>query len=150
MKQFVIIPAFLFVCGSLNAQQLKEAEVPKAVKDAQQQNFPGSRVTKWEKEGSNYEAEFIVQKVETSADFDGNGTMLSTETEIKVSELPQNITDYFTKNKPGKKIKEASRIILTTGDLNYEAEVEGVDYIFDTNGNLLKTESDMGKDDDKK
>jgi hypothetical protein len=150
MKQHIIIPAFLFACSVANAQQLKEAEVPKAVKEAQQQNFPGSKVTKWEKEGNNYEAEFMVQKVETSADFDANGTMLSTETEIKVTELPQNITDYFTKNKPGKKIKEASKIILTTGDLNYEAEVEGMDYIFDTNGNLLKTESDKGTDDDKK
>lgn len=132
------------------AQKVKEAEVPKAVKESQQKIFPGSKVTKWEKEGNNYEAEFMVKKTETSAEFDANGALLQTETEMDVKELPKSVTDYVSTNLPGKKIKEASKIILATGEINYEAEVDGTDYIFDSNGKLLKKESDNDKDDDDK
>ncbi|MGZ4090013.1 MAG: PepSY-like domain-containing protein [Bacteroidia bacterium] len=150
MKNLIIILALSLATGTAYSQQIKESEVPAEVKKSQEQNFPGLKVTKWEKEGANYETEFISNKVETSAEYDAKGILLGTETEINVSELPKTITDYFAKNKPGKKIKEASRIVHPTGDLNYEAEVDGMDYIFDSNGALLRSERDKEKDDDKR
>ncbi|MBA3664053.1 MAG: PepSY-like domain-containing protein [Bacteroidetes bacterium] len=150
MKNVLVILALGFGVSCATAQKIKESEVPAAVKTAQEKHFPGSKVEKWEKEGANYESEFDVKKVETSASYDANGTLLETEIEIKTSELPKAVTDYVTKNLAGKKIKEASKITDAAGKISYEAEVGETDYIFDSNGTLLKKETDKEKDNDKK
>lgn len=150
MKNTVIIFALALGVNYANAQTVKEAEVPEAVKKTQSQNFPKIKVEKWEKEGANFESEFHVNKIETSAIFEANGTLVATETEMKPSELPKEITDYVTKNMAGKKIKEAAKIIDAGGTISYEAEIENVDYIFDPNGTLLKKEVEDDKDDDDK
>lgn len=150
MKNTVIIFALALGVNYANAQTVKEAEVPEVVKKTQSQNFPKIKVEKWEKEGANFESEFHVNKIETSAIYEANGTLVATETEMKPSELPKEITDYVTKNMAGKKIKEAAKIIDAGGTISYEAEIENVDYIFDPNGTLLKKEVEDDKDDDDK
>lgn len=152
MKKLLFIAAASLMAVSANAQKMKEAEVPANIKSAFSAKFPNAKVEKWEKEGNNYEAEFTQNKVETSAEFGPNGQWIATETEINVSELPKAISDYCTKNMPGKKIKEASKITSADGSISYEAEVDEADYIFDAKGNFLKkeVEKDGDKDDDKK
>ena len=138
MKKTTLLLATVLSALFANAQKVKETEVPAPVKTSFEKQYPGIKVEKWEKEGTNFEAEFDLKKVETSSLFDANGTMLETETEIKVSELPKGVTDYVTKNLGGKKIKEASKIVDASSVTTYEAEVDGADYIFDTNGNFIK------------
>lgn len=150
MKNTLIILALALGAGSASAQKIKEAEVPAAVKETQAKNYPNVKVEKWEKEDANYEAEFDFKKVETSTIYEANGTLIATETEIKPSELPKAITDYVTKNMAGKKVKEAAKIIDATGSVSYEAEIDKADYIFDSNGTLLKKEVENDKDDDDK
>lgn len=148
MKTWIAILSLGFATNLATAQTVKEAEVPEAVKKTQQQNFPGVKVEKWEKENGNFESEFHIKKIETSAIYEANGTLIATETEIKPSELPKAVTDYVTKNMAGKKVKEAAKIIDATGGMSYEAEIDNVDYIFDSNGTLLKKEVENDKDDD--
>ncbi|MCW3075757.1 MAG: hypothetical protein JWO32_366 [Bacteroidetes bacterium] len=150
MKNTLIILALAFGAGSASAQKIKEAEVPAAIKASQEKHFPGAKVTEWEKEGANYESEFTVKKVETSASYDASGTLMETEVEIKASELPKAVTDYISKNMAGKKVKEASKITDTAGKVSYEAEIDKVDYLFDSKGTLLKKEEQKGEDKDKK
>jgi len=73
---------------------------------------------------------------------DASGNVLETETEIPVSELPRTITDYVAKNKPGKKIKEASRILDAKGVTTFEAEVDKVDLVFDKDGTFIREAKD--------
>jgi hypothetical protein len=150
MKNTMIILALSLGIGSAYSQKIKEADVPTAVKDAFKKKWPDAKVEKWEKEGDWFEAEYEMGKTEGSVALDASGNIMEIEKEIKVSELPKSVSDYVSKNMPGKKIKEASHITDAKGVVTYEAEVDNVDYIFDADGKMLRKEEDKEKDDDKK
>lgn len=148
MKTILFTAAFAFLFMNVNAQKMKATEVPAAVTAKFATLYPNVKDAEWEKEGANYEAEFDVNKTETSCSFDASGNLLQTETEISVSELPQAVKDYFTKNAPGKKIKEASKMVDPSGTISYEAEVDETDYIFDASGNFVSKEVEVENDRD--
>jgi hypothetical protein len=58
--------------------------------------------------------------------------------EIKVSELPGSVMQYITAHHKGASVKEAAKITKANGEVNYEAEVKGMDLIFDATGKFLK------------
>lgn len=149
MKTLFTIVSLGLGLSLANAQTVKETDVPTPVKDAFKKQFPTAKVEKWEKEGSNYEAEFHANKVETCAVYDSNGKFIESEIEIKESELPKGIADYIAKNLSGKKVKESCKITDATGAVSYEVEIENIDYIFDANGTFIKKEEEKEKDGDK-
>jgi hypothetical protein len=138
MKKLLCIVALFSGIGYVNAQKLKEADVPAAVTAKFKSLHADVTIVKWEKENGNYEANYDKGKTEMSVTFDATGKLLETEESIAATALPKTVTDYITKNLPGKKIKEASKITNGEGKMMYEAEVEGTDYTFDENGNFLK------------
>ena len=154
MKTLMVLLASALSIGFAQAQKLKEADVPAAVKDAFKKEFPGSKVKEWAKEGDVYEIEFDLKKVETSATFTAAGKLVETESEIKIEELPKAVYEFVQKNHPDHKITEASKIVEAgTGKVSYEAEIskgkDETDLIFDEKGNFLKkegTDSEDGKD----
>jgi hypothetical protein len=73
-----------------------------------------------------------------SALYEANGTMTESEMDIKVSDLPASVLAYVKENYKGKKIKEGAKITKSDGTVNYEAEVDGKDVIFDATGKFLK------------
>ena len=154
MKKSILLSALGFIAISMNAQEVKEADVPASIKAAFTKAHPAAKVDEWEKEGDNYEVKFTENKIESSVDIGPNGQILETESEIKVAELPKAVAEYCTKNMPGKKIKEAAKITDATGKVTYEAEVGEDDYIFDSNGvfieKVVKKPGDKEDDDDKK
>jgi hypothetical protein len=97
---------------------------------------------KWGAEGSNWEAEFKMNNVEMSTLYDAAGNLLETETGLAVTALPEKVTAYMSANVPGKKVTEASKIVDGSGKVTYEAEAAGMDYIFDEQGNFIKTTKD--------
>ena len=141
MKNLILMLPLMALASCADAQKVKEADVPAPAKEQFQKLYPGISA-KWEKENGNYEAEFEVKEVETTVVFDTKGILLETEKEIALTELPQNTKDYLAKNKAGEKIKEAALIIDASGKKTYEAEVKGVDLLFDENGNFIKAEKD--------
>ena len=148
----MLIAALSLGVSGAFAQKMKEADVPAAVKTGFTKSFPGAKVSKWEKEDGNFEAEFDNNKVETSAVFNAAGNLLETEVEIGASTLPGTIVEYCNKNMPGVAIKEASKITGADGTVKFEAEVGDADYLFDSNGTFIKKEVEKDKkdDDDKK
>lgn len=147
MKTFITLVTLGLSFSLANAQTLKEAQVPAAVKDALKKQYPNAKVEKWEKEGKNYEAEIEIGNAESSVVYDENGVLLETEIEIKVSELPKAVFEYFAKKFPEKKIKEASKITSANGKISYEAEVGDKDYIFDAEGNFVSEEQEKNDKD---
>lgn len=125
-----------------NAQDMKESEVPANVKKGFATKYPGSKVDQWEKEGTEFEAEFHLNKVESSAVFTADGTFKELEQEIKTSELPKTVTDYCAKTFAGYKLSETAKITDAHGKVMYEAELEKdkmvFDAIFDDKGNFIK------------
>ena len=140
----------LFVCAALFAfaQKVKQNNVPQPVKDALYNMYPNAKVTEWEMEDGNYEAEFENNDVETSVVITPAGAHVMTEVEIASTALPQAAQDYIKTNFTGKKISEACQMTTADGVISYEAEVGGKDYLFDANGNYTGVENEEeGKDD---
>jgi hypothetical protein len=129
------------VVFSATAQKLDAAKVPTAVKAAFAKQYPGA-VAKWEKEDGKYEAGFKQNGSNMSALFEANGTMTESEMDIKVADLPTTVLAYVKEHYSGKKIKEGAKITKADGTVNYEAEVDGKDVIFDANGKFLKEMKD--------
>ena len=123
------------------AQKLKEADVPAAVKASFTKHYPGV-TAKWEKEDGKYEAGFKKDGNSMSALFEANGTMTESEMDIKVSDLPATVLAYVKEHYKGKTIKEGAKITKADGTVNYEAEVDGKDVIFDAAGKFLKEVKD--------
>ena len=78
--------------------------------------------------------------------YDVDGKFIQKEVEIKVSELPKNMTDEVTRTMGGKKISEASKIISADNSVSYEVEVGEEDFIFDGNGRLMGQEEENEED----
>src|SRR5579862_5917719 len=103
MRKLTLILAILTIgVLKMNAQKIKESEVPAAVKTSFDKNFSG-QTAKWEKEDGNFEAGFKKDGKNMSATFKPDGTFLETEIAIKESEFPTGVMDYIKTNYKGKK-----------------------------------------------
>ena len=147
---------FSFYC--IQAQdKSKKVEVPAAVKSALYAKYPKAEKVNWglEKQGE-YEAEFLLNGIESSANFDSKGQFLEFETEIAESELPQAIKGTLQKDFTGYKIDEVAKSTNSKGIVNYEMEATKgkgkFEISFDANGKLLnkKVSKEEDKGNDKK
>ena len=144
MKNLLVL-ASLVLSSVLFAQKIekvKSAMPPVAVKEAFAKMYPAVKKVKWEKEDANYEAGFEFNNVESSVLIDSKGTILETESEIEVATLSKKITDYVAKNYPNQKIKGAAKIINSSKKITFEAEVKGLDLLFEENGTFIKASKD--------
>jgi hypothetical protein len=153
-KIYVLLISILFVFCA-NAQVQKKDEIPSSAKTAFAAKFPKAQKVKWsiEKPGE-YEAEFVTNRTESSAVFDGKGNFIESETEIKSSELPQLVKSSIEKSFAGYKLDEVEKATDAKGVVSYEMEaVKGSDKLeisFDANGKLLKKEPLKKEDKEKK
>lgn len=147
MKKLILfMAAGIFALGA-NAQKVADAQVPPIMKQSIEKLHPGVKVDKWEKEQNGYEAEFHEGGVEKSVVLGPNGQLMQTEEQLATTALPKAVSDYIAANMAGKKIKEASKITDSKNVVTYEAEVDGIDFIFDANGTMIRKE--VKKADDK-
>ena len=123
------------------AQKLDAAKVPAAVKAAFAKQYPGVTAT-WEKENGNYEVNFKQNSNTMSALYTANGTLTESEMDIKITDLPATVLAYVKEHYKGKTVKEAAKITKADGSVNYEAEINGKDVIFDANGKFIKETKD--------
>ena len=98
MKRLIIVLCVALSIHTTFAQKISSDKVPAAIMNSFYKNFPTIKKAKWEIEKGNYEAEYDENKVEHSALFKADGTLIETEIEIAVNQLPKAITDYVTKN----------------------------------------------------
>ena len=126
---------------SAQAQKLEASKIPDAVKASFLKHYPGVTAT-WEKEGGKYEAGFKKNSSKMSALFEPTGIMTESEISIKTSAIPKAALTYVKEHYKGKTIKEGAKITKADGTVNFEAEVDGKDVIFDAKGNFLKVTRD--------
>ena len=143
-KLFVLIVCLTFVLG-ISAMNQKGEKIPAAAKSGFAAKFPTAQKVKWsvEKPGE-FEAEFTLNKVETSALFDAKGNLLETETEINAKELPQAVKATLAKDFAEYKFDEIEKATDAKGVTSFEMEAaKGKDKLeisFDANGKLLGKE----------
>lgn len=142
MKKIVLSILAIIFTTTVFSQINKKKDIPDVVIVNFQKQYPEVKEIKWEKEGENFEAEFNTNGLEESVLYDVEGNLIETEVQIKTGELPKGATDYITEHYKGKKIKEASRVTKADGNLSYEAEINGIELVFDSNGGLIKENKD--------
>jgi len=131
----------VLITSSASAQKLDASKVPAPVKATFAKQYPGV-TPKWEMEDGKYEASFKKGTDAVSAMYEANGTFTESEVDIKVAALPAAVLAYVKEHYKGKTIKEGAKITKADGTVNYEAEVNGKDVIFDMNGKFLKEMKD--------
>lgn len=124
------------------AQKIDPSKVPAAVKISFAKKYPDVDRVKWEKEGDGFEAGFKDNDHSMSALFAADGTLTESELTIPAASLPPSVQAYVKAHYKGNVIKEAAKITKASGEINYEAEVKGMDLIFDANGQYLRSEKD--------
>ena len=138
MKKIHLTIAILISGGGfIIAQKISAANTPAAITAAFAKQFPGITVS-WEKEQGKFEASFKKDGKAMSALFESNGSLLETEIAISTTALPATALQYIKKHFKGKNIREAAKITKADGTINFEAEINGRDQLFDAQGNFLK------------
>ncbi len=141
MKNLILLAV---ASGSLigyraDAQRIKSADVPAAVKTALQQKYPSASGVTWEKEKGNFEANWGgASKEDNSVLFTPAGKFVEQVEAMPVAQLPPAVSEYVHAHFPGAKITEAGKVTDAEGHRKYEAEVKGKDLLFDEKGNFIK------------
>jgi hypothetical protein len=119
-KPFLLLTSILLIIYSCLG-----VKPPDAVQKAFDQKFPSALNVSWGKESSaEYEAEFIWNGNNVSANFFADGSWLETETEIPVSQLPAKIVTSINNQYPGWQIVGADKIETPKKDTFYEADIK--------------------------
>ncbi len=142
MKKLTIVVASVVTGLTAYTQKIEATKLPEPVKTSFAKMYPEATNAKWEMEKGSYEVEFKQSGSSMSSLFKPDGTMTESEIDIKITDLPQAALSYVKEHYKGKQIKEAAKITKASGEINYEAEVEGKDLIFDTKGIFLKAEKE--------
>jgi hypothetical protein len=141
MKKF-LLSVFLLagtMTGIVVAQDLKEKDVPDAVKAAFVKKYPDAKKVNWEKEKGNFEANWGGKSGEdNSAVFTPSANFVEIVVAIPVNQLPANVAPYVSAHYKGAKISEAGKVTDAAGKHMFEAEIKGKDLIFDEKGVFLK------------
>lgn len=148
MKNLFVLIGLSITVVFCNEQELQEKDVPAAVREALQKQFPEAKNVEWTKEVGKFEASFKHNEKETSAQFTEAGIAEETEVEIKKEELPASVLSYISANHKGAKIKEAAKITKASGEIIYEAEVKGKDLLFDSTRKFLMAKEAKNEDKD--
>jgi hypothetical protein len=142
-KLLILLVCMIFVVGAY-AQKPKE-DAPAAAKSAFAAKYPGAQKVKWsvEKPGE-FEVEFTLNKVESSALFDASGKFLESEAEASNTDLPAAVKATIAKDFAGYKLDEIEKSTDGKGVITYEMQaVKGKDKLaisFDATGKLLSKE----------
>ncbi len=145
MKSLFIFLFILFI-GTTFAQN-----VPAAAKNKLKALYPKAEKVKWDKEGTNFEANFEVNDTEMSVIFDAKGTVLETETEIEKDDLPAAVKNALKKDFAGYDVEETAKI-EKNGKTTFEAQVKKgeikLDAIYSPVGKLIKKIEKKEKDEE--
>jgi hypothetical protein len=92
MKNLIVIVVAIAMV-SFTACGQPEKNVPAKVSTTFSQKFPDAREVKWDKENATeWEAEFVLNGVEYSANFDNTGAWMETEYKISPAGLPAAVS----------------------------------------------------------
>jgi len=142
MKKLLVCTMSVMAIGfSAVAQKIDASKVPGPVKTAFAKKYPGLKAG-WENENGQFEAGFKKNGKTMSALFAADGTMTESEVDIDVTSLPAPVLAYVKAHYKGATIKEGAKITKADGTVNYEAEVNKMDVLFDEKGHFLKEVKD--------
>lgn len=154
MKQLFTLTLAALLGLTAQAQKLTDDKVPAAVKAALTKRFPTAKQVAWEKEDAQaYEAKFTIGDNKQSANFDTNGNWLSTETNLKKTDLPAAIQSSIAKNFAGYDIDDPEKVESSEGvlyEVKLKKEGKKLEVVFLPDGTVKKQKEHKSGDKDKK
>ena len=134
MKLFTAM-LFGVMCSSIAVYAQHTTSIPAKVTIAFAKEYTHVTNAQWDKEGQQYEASFKKDGHDISVVYSDDGIKQMEEVSIAIEELPIAAKRYArTKGE----IKDAAKITKADKSIQYEAEVNGKDLLFDDLGNLLQ------------
>lgn len=149
MRTFYLMTLIaLFTISTSFAGDIKESQVPSAVKNYVKANHPKATAVKWDfdKGDASYEAEFEVEGLEYELVLSPSGELLYGEMDVLLVDVPAMIQNYIAANYPGYDVNKA-QIIKNGNSTKYEVSLSKTDSMghkkykniyFDQNGNVIK------------
>jgi len=132
MKSTLLLLGAVMLSTTTFAQKISENKIPTAVLVSFKTKFPAAMKTTWEMENkSQYEAEFMLDNTKYSAKFAKSGKWVETETEIKIAELPKEVSQTIAKEFAGFKVEEAEKAETSNNGTVYEVKVKKGKEIYD-------------------
>ncbi len=141
----------LAIAVSVQAQKIKEQDVPAPVRQEFKRLYPNAALDKWEmEEGNLYEAEFKLGKEEKEALFDKEGKLVKTEVKLaSIQDLPILVLERLKKEFPGYRYEEPEKAETADGKILYEVEAEKgneeYELLFDDKGTLIEKKAEEKK-----
>ncbi len=139
MKKLLIV--LLIASAAVFAFIKRDIKVPSAAKQSFAKTHPGID-GEWGKEGANYEVNFKDADKTMSCVIEANGIILETETDIAINQLPEAASIFIKGHYKDATIKDASQIVRNNGEVNFEAEINDKDVLFDKDGKFIKEVND--------
>ena len=142
MKRNLILLLMPTVFATIAFAQFRK--IPAEVTDAFKIRYPHAEKVEWKDKVSSFEAGFILNDFEMSANFSCKGEWERSEKKIKFADLPQEVADGFEKSKYTDWEKSSTIEIDESGEpliyrvLIKKSGVQKKYLYFDTNGRLKK------------
>jgi len=137
IKTIALITLFILPAIAIQAQN-----VPSNVKKAFLKKFPNAQKVRWDKENVHeFEASFMLEGKNMSANFDLQGNWKETEVTIKRNKLPNAVKQALENDYSDKVIHETARITNSKGTF-FEVEIRNAKKTEDNEAVEEKDESD--------
>jgi len=140
MKPALLLLWLVCYAPFVTAQQIDEEAVPVAVMDEFDLLYPDARSILWIITDAKYRAEFKNNKMATVAVLGPDGMLYRTETQIKVTALPEPALACLQEKYPDQHVEEATIIEDQSGIITFQAQIEKKDFTFDAGGVLQKSD----------
>ncbi len=150
MKKLILLFAVVFVAFQLEAQAVKQKDVPEIVIQQLESWYPGVSKVKWEMNDGMYQASFLMHNLKNEVVFSKEGAFSSAEAEMHLAELPEAVQAYLAEHFPNTTFEEIEMEMDAKGVVTYSVEAGDTEYIISADGKLLSQESDDDSDDDDK
>ena len=148
MKNAILLFA-LILSGiiSSQAQTLRMDQVPKVAQHNFRTKYPSAQQESWEQVAKDtYQVGFFNGKKRQTAQFDGAGKWLETQTDVQFSQVPGAVSRAVSKEFPGFDVQIISQIESPDQtEMTYEVVLfkgkENYDVTFSAKGAILKKEA---------
>jgi len=94
-----ILLFLLMICMAAGNLQAQLGKVPSEVTEAFKVKFPNAQKVEWKDKIGSYEAQFILDGFEMTADFSGKGELEETDKKMSFDQVPAAVKDGFNKSK---------------------------------------------------
>lgn len=93
---------------SAQAKDLREADVPEAVRAAVAQALPNAQVMEWDFDDGRYEAELREGRLEAKLELSPEGRILKSKRDVAAEAIPTNVREEVLRRRPGAEILGAN------------------------------------------